>query len=140
MSAFSIKDRCLMPYIDGDVCQCWLAKGHDGDCEEANRQARDHRLATVHHFTDDELAAHDRALAESIATAIAARASQVYPPDIFVSPTSVQYDEINALLKRERGHMLDGIAGDVMRRAHAGIVHEIRDDFEGFMARAEAGE
>jgi hypothetical protein len=50
-----------------------------------------------------------------------------YPTDIFISPTSKQYAEINALLKRERGHQLDGIAADCMRRAYTAAANLLRD-------------
>jgi hypothetical protein len=65
---------------------------------------------------------------EQIAQAVEARAVEVYPTDVFIQPTSEQYREINALLKRERGHMLDAISADVTRRAHAAIAQELRDD------------
>lgn len=64
---------------------------------------------------------------ERLAACIEHRAAVVYAPDIFIKPTTEQYAEINALLKRERGHQLDGIAADVMRRAHAAIAAEIRE-------------
>lgn len=58
---------------------------------------------------------------------------EVYPADVFIPPTHQQYAEINALLKRERGHQLDGIAADIMRRAYstaARVLREHADDVE----------
>ena len=107
----------------------WLGDGHD-------EAFKDHYRVKAQAAILAALPILRAQFAEEVAGVIVARAAQVYPPDVFVPPTGAQYAEINALLKRERGHMLDGITGDVMRRAHAGIVHEIRNDFEGFMARA----
>lgn len=46
-------DACLMPYIGGgDVCQCWLPRGHRGTCTEANETRR--------RLTFDALAEVDR--------------------------------------------------------------------------------
>lgn len=44
---------------------------------------------------------------------------EVYPTDIFKLPTTEDFAEINALLQRERGHQLDGVAAYCMRHAYA---------------------
>ena len=72
---------------------------------------------------------------DRLAAAIVNRADVVYPRDIFIPPSSEQYAEINALLKRERGHMLDGVGADIMRRAHLSIAAELLDDPDEFLAR-----
>jgi hypothetical protein len=56
-----------------------------------------------------------------------------YPTDVFIPPTSEQYAEVNALLKRERGHQLDGIAADILRHGYstaARILREHADEIE----------
>ena len=62
-----------------------------------------------------------------LADLIEARAEEVYPRDVFVPPTSDDLAEVNALLQRERGHQLDGIAAECYRRAYASIATQIRD-------------
>lgn len=52
---------------------------------------------------------------------------ETYARDVFVPPTSEQYAEINALLKRERGHQLEAIAADCMRRAYATAARLLRE-------------
>lgn len=53
------------------------------------------------------------------AEAVRTFAADTYPEDIFRAPSVEDYREINALLSRERGHMLDGVAADCYRRALA---------------------
>lgn len=59
--------------------------------------------------------------------------AETYPTDLFIRPTTEQYAQINALLKRERGHQLDGVAADCMRHAYRVAAHLLReraDDLE----------
>ena len=69
------------------------------------------------------LAAHDREVAaralREAADAVAEFAGETYPADVFLKPSEGDYDAINALLSRERGHQLDGVAADCYRRALA---------------------
>lgn len=62
------------------------------------------------------------------------QADRIYPTDVFLPPTAQDYEEINSLLKRERGHQLDGVAADVTRRAYtvaAGLLDTFaRDTYE----------
>ena len=51
---------------------------------------------------------------------------EVYPRDVFIPPTKQQFAEINALLKRERGHQLDGVAAECYRRALTLATVELR--------------
>ena len=44
-------------------------------------------------------------------------ATETYALDIFRKPSPEDYAAINALLDRERGHKLDGVAADCYRRA-----------------------
>lgn len=53
----------------------------------------------------------------SAANEMDAFADMAYSPDIFVRPTEQDYAKINALLQRERGHQLDGVAADCYSRA-----------------------
>ena len=62
-----------------------------------------------------------------VAAELDQRADEVYPEDIFPKPSSDYYAEVNALLKRERGHQLDRIAADCYRRALRGAASAIRD-------------
>lgn len=48
---------------------------------------------------------------------LVAFAEDMYSPVLFRRPSSDDYAEVNALLQRERGHMLDGIAADCYQRA-----------------------
>ena len=41
-----LSEACLMPYIDGDVWQCWLPRGHNDECKEANRVTWDRDTTT----------------------------------------------------------------------------------------------
>jgi hypothetical protein len=61
-----------------------------------------------------------------VADFVAAQVEAIYPRDVFIPPTRETLDEVNALLKRERGHQLDGIAAECMRRAYASAAHLIR--------------
>ena len=69
------------------------------------------------------LAAHDREVAalalREAADALAEFAVETYPEDVFLGPGEDDYAAINALLLRERGHQLDGVAADCYRRALA---------------------
>lgn len=62
------------------------------------------------------------------------RADEIYPRDVFLPPSPQDFAAINALLQRERGHQLDGIAAECMRRAYAGAARQLReraDEIEG---------
>jgi len=74
-----------------------------------------------------------RAMAERID----ASATEIYPEDIWPTPTSADYDEINALLKRERGHQLDPVAADCMRRAFHVIARMLRDTADDIEAEED---
>lgn len=69
------------------------------------------------------IAAHDREVAaralREAADALVEFAGETYPTDVFLKPSRADYDAINALLNRERGHQLDGVAADCYRRALA---------------------
>ncbi len=58
---------------------------------------------------------------------LAALAQERYPTDVFLKPTSIDYRQINELLREHRGHYLDGVAADMMRRAYAGCARGLRD-------------
>ena len=77
------------------------------------------------------LAAHDREVAaralQEAADALATFAGETYPEDVFLKPSRADYDAINALLNRERGHQLDGVAADCYRRALALAGRLLRD-------------
>lgn len=53
--------------------------------------------------------------------------AQVYPEDVFIPPTRRTLHEVNQLLQRERGHMLDGIAAECYRRAIRLCAHRLRE-------------
>lgn len=67
------------------------------------------------------LPAHDRRVkAETLreeADDLDAFREGAYGPDLFRRPTKDDYAAINHLLLTERGHMLDGVAADLMDRA-----------------------
>lgn len=63
----------------------------------------------------------------ALADAIEERAELVYPRNVFIEPTEEQFAEINALLQRERGHQLDGIAAECYRRAYASVALFVRE-------------
>lgn len=65
-------------------------------------------------------------------------AEETYARDIFIKPSSQDYVEINALLKRERGHMLDGVSADCYRRALAVGAHELRARADAMTRQADA--
>ncbi len=58
---------------------------------------------------------------------LATLAQERYPTDVFLKPTSVDYQQINELLREHRGHYLDGVAADMMRRAYAACAQDLRD-------------
>ena len=64
--------------------------------------------------------------ARAIADDIDASAEAIYPKGIWPEPSAADYAEINALLQRERGHMLDAIAADCMRRAIHATARTVR--------------
>ncbi len=89
--------------------------------------------------TPDPAAAHlaplvRQAQAEALreaAAIIETFSAETYPADVFVPPSREAYAEINALLKRERGHYLDAVAADCYRRALANaarVLREVADD------------
>lgn len=67
-----------------------------------------------------------RSVGDRFADAIEARAEEVYPRDVFIPPTKDDFAAINALLQRERGHQLDGVAAECCRRAYASVAAQIR--------------
>lgn len=55
-------------------------------------------------------------------------ARATYPTDVFLPPSGEDLAAVNALLKRERGHQLDGIAAECYRRAIALCAKRLRDE------------
>jgi hypothetical protein len=92
-------------------------------------------ISSVEHIVAQrEAAAAEKALRDA-ADEADRFADETYPDDIFRRPTSDDYAAINALLLRELGHQLDGVAADCMHRAirvQAGQLREraarIRED------------
>mgnify|MGYP001146256919 CR=1 FL=1 len=65
-----------------------------------------------------------------VADFIAERGEAIYPRDVFLPPSKEDLYEVNALLERERGHQLDGIAAECMRRAYAAAAALVRERAE----------
>lgn len=97
------------------VCICdgrW--PWEDGDLFGGHRKHIAEELAKAG-FGDVAQARKDALL--SAADEMDAFADMAYSPEIFVRPTEQDYAKINALLQRERGHQLDGVAADCYSRA-----------------------
>ena len=65
-----------------------------------------------------------------VADYVAEQGEELYPRDVFPPPSRQTWAAVNDLLRRERGHQLDGIAAECMRRAYAGAARRIRERAE----------
>lgn len=108
-------DNRAGPFVTGnDVWSCGLTLPFEQRLEDAEH-AHIAAALTEAGFGDVAQARKD-ALLEA-ADEMDAFADMTYSADIFVRPTDKDYAAINALLHRERGHKLDGVAADCYSRA-----------------------